>query len=237
MTQNKLTVKSTYRYETKYLLTVSNSESILINAIKRHPACFREIHSQRRVNSVYFDTVDFTTASDNIAGIAERLKVRVRWYGKIYGNNIHPFLELKSKKGLAGRKDLLQLDSICFESGMVKETMVKQVTNSSMSEGISRLMLSLQPSIMTSYVRRYFLSRCTKYRLTLDIDIEFYSLCNPYLPATSYYELNSTSIMEIKYSVENAVNAHYITSLFPFRISKSSKYVIGINQLATFAIS
>ena len=37
--------------------------------------------------------------------------------------------------------------------------------------------------------------------------------------------------MELKYNKKHDVNAHKISSHFPYRVTKSSKYVNGINSM------
>ena len=41
---------------------------------------------------------------DNIQGIAERKKTRIRWYNSLFGKIEKPTLEFKVKKGLLGKK-------------------------------------------------------------------------------------------------------------------------------------
>ena len=67
------------RYETKFSVLDLNHNEIE-NIIKSHPAIFNEIYFTRNVNNIYFDTVDFSSFIDNIEGVRDRKKVRIRWY-------------------------------------------------------------------------------------------------------------------------------------------------------------
>jgi len=69
------------RYERKYKLDLA-TPAFVKQVIKMHPASFRKIHPDRQVNNIYFDTIDLTTYKDNVIGIADRKKFRVRWYGE-----------------------------------------------------------------------------------------------------------------------------------------------------------
>ena len=92
-----------YRYERKFLirgLEKNQVESI----IKSHPGHFSEIFESRIINNIYFDTVNMSNFSENIIGISNRSKIRIRWYGSTFGNVENPLLEIKFKKGLLGRK-------------------------------------------------------------------------------------------------------------------------------------
>ena len=69
------------RYERKY--RIENVDISLINQIvKMHPAGFRKAYPDRSVNNIYLDTPDFETYRANVAGVSERKKYRVRWYGE-----------------------------------------------------------------------------------------------------------------------------------------------------------
>ena len=54
---------------------------------------FREIHNERIVNSIYFDTDELKNVWDNINGFSDRSKLRLRWYNKL--DNSEVFLEEK----------------------------------------------------------------------------------------------------------------------------------------------
>ena len=62
-------------------------------------------YKDRLINSIYFDDENFATAQDNLSGISDRRKYRIRWYG----NNFKDFsYEVKIKKNNLGRKIALK---------------------------------------------------------------------------------------------------------------------------------
>ena len=71
--------------------------------IKRH-------YDNRNVNSIYYDTLNYQNARDNINGISNRSKTRVRWYNN---NFTEKKLEIKIKKNNLGKK--LYLNSKFFD--------------------------------------------------------------------------------------------------------------------------
>ena len=92
------------RFETKF--SISNLAYDKIEyIIKTHPAIFNEIYYKRYVNNIYFDNLDLTSFKDNIEGVNERKKVRIRWYGDLFGLCKNPVLEIKYKKGFLGWKE------------------------------------------------------------------------------------------------------------------------------------
>lgn len=57
----------------------------------------------------------------------------------------------------------------------------------------------------------------------------FYSFLGKKLNAVSANQ----NILEIKFNKNNLIKSRNITSYFPFRLSKSSKYLTGINLLSS----
>ena len=81
------------RYELKYAFNSNQSYKIekwlfSINNLQT-------IYKPRRVNSIYFDDEQFSSAQDKIDGISDRKKYRLRWYNQNIKNN---FYEIKIKK-------------------------------------------------------------------------------------------------------------------------------------------
>ena len=97
------------RYETKFNVTELNYEEIK-HVVMTHPALFQEIYKKRNVNNIYFDTLDLDSHVDNVEGERDRKKVRIRWYGDLFGVCRYPRLELKNKQGLLGWKVRYDLD-------------------------------------------------------------------------------------------------------------------------------
>ena len=92
------------RYEIKFVL----------NELEYHEAkCFLKIikafnsFPERNVNSVYFDTLEFKSVKDNISGISERKKVRLRWYEKA---EFSPVIEIKNRFSRLGSRIILKLN-------------------------------------------------------------------------------------------------------------------------------
>ena len=94
---------SDYRYEKKFLINELSKYEVE-SIVKLHPAMFSEIFHERSVNNIYFDTHQLKNYFENIEGETNRAKVRVRWYGSLFGVIKNPILEVKVKKGLLGRK-------------------------------------------------------------------------------------------------------------------------------------
>jgi SPX domain protein involved in polyphosphate accumulation len=70
---------SKYRYEIKFIL----NEIDLVEV--EHFIKKSDLYSpfpKREINSLYFDTPDFRCVKENLAGISNREKIRLRWYNE-----------------------------------------------------------------------------------------------------------------------------------------------------------
>jgi hypothetical protein len=91
---------------------------------------------------------------------------------------------------------------------------------------------TLQPAILSRYTRRYFESYDHKYRITVDWDMESRRI-NPRNNTFRDKQIDRIrTIVELKYSQHDDVGAIEITRALPFMISRSSKYVNGIEAIA-----
>ncbi|MCP4566317.1 MAG: VTC domain-containing protein [FCB group bacterium] len=221
------------RIERKYFVTSLDTRE-LESIIKFHPALFQEIYYQRRVNNIYFDNCSFLNFRDNIDGSQYRLKVRIRWYGDLHGEIVKPVLEFKIKNGLVGWKSSRTLKSFDIGPGKLHERIKNVFSMSNLSEKIRELLALQMPVLLNSYKRKYYLSADGKFRLTLDTLMEYYRIIPSQSNFLGKYIDQDSRIVELKYAPNLDNEATNISSYFPFRVTKSSKYVSGIefvNQL------
>lgn len=220
-----------HRYETKFSVIDLNRNEIE-NIIKSHPAIFHEIYCTRNINNIYFDTVDFSSYIDNIEGVRDRKKVRIRWYGDLLGECNNPVLEVKYKQGLLGWKERHNLQNFTldlenyFDYKGVFENLVKNK-----SFDLHKLDLKfLIPTLLNRYERTYYLSSDKKFRLTLDNKMSFYAV-NPIRDYFKIFSDEEKTVVELKYNQQYADEARGISEHFPFRVTKNSKYVIGVERI------
>ena len=98
------------RYERKYKID-HLSKYAVEQAVKLHPAGFRKIFPNRQVNNIYFDTADYQTGLQNIEGVNQRKKYRLRWYGQDLQQIDKPRFETKIKHNELGTKQIIQFES------------------------------------------------------------------------------------------------------------------------------
>ena len=220
---------SDYRYERKFLITELSKYEVE-SIVKLHPAIFSEIFHQRYVNNIYFDSFSFINFSDNVEGATDRMKIRVRWYDNLYGYIEKPTLEIKIKKGSLGKK----ISILIKPFKLTTDTIISDIQNSIKSSVKGSLMIdfnSLKLSLLNRYSRSYYQSCDGHYRITIDADQEFYKI-NPQNNAFLNRIINKNEvILELKYEQDYDSEANYITTKFPFRVTKSSKYVTGVHKV------
>lgn len=212
------------RYERKiplYNYKISEIESI----IKLHPACFKEAFCERRVNSVYFDDLNKSSLLGNLYGESSRVKMRVRWYGDIFGK-ILPVLELKIKQGSAGTKRFFPLNEMNIGDYLSLDEIEGTIRKSDLSEEVLEQITMRKPVLFITYKRKYYISFDKKFRLTTDTGIQYSDL--EYSTNISRLHKDEHDVIEIKYSVSDEYYAKNVITEFPFRLDKNSKYVNGI---------
>ncbi len=205
------------RYERKFRIENLGFESVR-QVLEIHPAGFNTHFPDRQVNSIYFDDCNFELAQSTLAGVSDRCKYRIRWYGKNIAVIEEPVLEKKIKQNQLGYKDSIQLAPLDF-----KENFRKYCDQNIFKD------LALFPSVAISYKRTYLLSFDQKVRVTIDRSIEYRAIEN-YKVSTAKIE-ETALVVEFKYEEEHQDEANDMMASLPFRLGKNSKYVNALFML------
>jgi len=218
------------RYERKCRIEGVDKQELLYY-IKHHSAFFRPIFEPRQINNVYFDTQQLAYYKANQIGIAERKKIRIRWYGTELGAAQKPQLEIKLKSGLVGDKLVFPLPAFELPRQLTPDFFLQLATKGQIPNTILYELQLLRPTLVNTYQRTYFQSVNKKFRLTLDEDMTFYRPNNWQKRPLQSRNL-ATFILELKYLLAADKEAAAIFQHFPYRLSKNSKYVNGMDWLA-----
>ena len=197
------------RYERKYRIEASSYDRVL-HEVMSNPGGFKQAYPDRIVNSIYYDDINFTSYNDNLLGIGDRVKYRVRWYGESLQEIKNPVLEKKIKKSLLGTKEHTALDDFLLTKGAPE---LSQLTYTN----------HLYPYIIVRYRRTYLESADATIRATIDKDLKYYNLLNGKLSQVS--NKDEGLILEIKYDEGKEEIANLCTQMIPYRLTKNSKYV------------
>ena len=100
-------MKTETRKEFKRIVDFSET----MNFLKKNERKIVEIYEPRIVTSLYFDTINFDNYYDNIDGVSDRVKHRIRWYNDFFLNSKDAVFEIKRRKGLLVNKETLLLDN------------------------------------------------------------------------------------------------------------------------------
>lgn len=209
------------RYERKFRIEHMNA-SALEQLLRMHPAAFYSLHPDRQINNIYLDTPQLTTWNDNIYGVNQRKKYRIRWYGQDLETVRSAKLELKIKHNELGRKESFDVPDFELDQALQICADLPQLDPS---------FPHLQPSLINTYQRSYWQSFDGRFRVTIDRDMCFYPYSGTLLSG-SVDLLNPMRdpalILEIKYETADDPLVEQITQHLPFRQSRHSKYVTGV---------
>jgi len=216
-----------FRYERKFPVKRGQLSELAMNSvIKTNSAFFTEIYHKRQINSIYLDTSSFDLYRENVVGQSRRFKFRIRWYGDNIDFALKPRLEIKVKNGLTGDKWVYPLPD--FDAKKLNcDKIIELARTQEIPELLTEQLHFLSPVLLNTYERRYYLSVDRKFRLTWDQGMSYYR----YAPMQGKFGVvkdeRTDFVVELKYKPEHDVAASKITTQFPFRLDKFSKYVTG----------
>ena len=224
---------NTFRYERKFIINANLIENIedLESYLSSR---LHEVFHQRRINSIYYDTPSYKFANDTAEGISNRQKVRIRFYGDL-DKFVFPHLEIKSKIGLVGTKEILKLnkEELYENNFLIKNSHKLNIKN----REAFYLLSAIEPKVTVTYKRKYFISSCKKFRFTLDSEIGFKlfdkNLPNQSLKNDLFYPYNK-KILELKYNVNEEVSVNQIIKNLPFRLTSFSKYLTALKYTGLY---
>ena len=226
----KRLIRPNYRFERKFVYNNISAEEV-IQRVLLNSFAFKEIYDLRQINNIYFDDSNFNFYKQNVAGVAERKKVRLRWYGPETTNVRNPKIEIKKKFGEVGDKITFSTGNDHFDLTSIHSDKILELLVLKFNEdvGLHEMLGRLHPTLINTYQRRYFLSSCNRYRMTVDFGQEFFN------PNYDIYQRSKVVIpdviLELKYNLKDDMDARNITQQIDTRLSKNSKYVRGIDLL------
>ncbi len=221
---------SDIRYENKFVTKELTRPQIEL-LIRLHPLAFSEIYHERYINNIYFDTHDSECYRDSIEGHPYRQKIRVRWYGQLWGDISKPVLELKIKKNSLTVKKQYDLKPFSFlKDDKMADILKETILESEIGLTTKNLMELLMPVLVNRYKRKYYQSFDRQFRLTVDSELitaRIFKLSQQMFHWAKCYD----TVIELKYARHHDISAANVMNFFPFRVTKNSKYTIGFQEL------
>ena len=206
------------RIERKFIIGLTNND-FFEKILKLN--CFHNPYKNRTVNSIYFDTNDYSFLRANIDGISFRKKIRIRWYNNDF-NNL--FFEEKVKRNFLVSKKIKKINFL-FNIKSFQDSLDKYLNSEINNNSIDS---NYKIVLKTNYKRSYWLSNDKKIRATIDTKLK----------TSPGYDLGkniylSDSILEFKYlpRYENYFRNFFKEIESGLRAVKYSKYVRSFFEL------
>lgn len=205
------------RYERKYRIEEASAQEVR-EVLRVIPGSFHESFPDRWVNSIYFDGPGFEALQENLSGVSNREKYRIRWYGEVRQRIEKPVLEKKIKSNQLGTKEHTKLQPIDLLKSIDLSTALRQQTE---------VGPALQPVVIVRYLRQYLVSMDQQVRATIDRHLQYYPFSGPN-PVWHSPIRDEAVILEIKYGQDQEDKIDQILQAIPFRLTKNSKFVSGL---------
>lgn len=219
------------RFERKYPLTAG--ELLDFRWWHRaHGRAFRQTYAPRTINNIYFDSPAWDRYAGNTSGVSSRTKCRLRWYGEAESAEDFTF-EAKHRRNATGHKETqtipagdLGLPSLRL--GRLYERLRPLL------RGDLRILLDQghRPVLYNRYHREYYATG-DGVRMTVDTRIVYSAIPGGSLRELRLVPSAAPTVVEIKHDSERREEAEAALRRLPFRATRSSKYVIGIDHLWT----
>ena len=220
-----------YRYERKFLVE-ELLPSQVVALVRLHPMLFYAPYPPRQINSLYLDTADMQNYYDNVAGAEMRRKVRLRWYGPATGEIRKPMFEIKVKQGLVGKKISYRMVDFTLDERFCDRFFQEVADRSDLPQVVRDDLHTLSPVLLNCYQRGYYATRDNDFRVTVDYQQIFWkinmALGNPLIHRQKNFR---DVIVELKYEIDKEPKADRAAGYFPFRVTRNSKYVEGIDRV------
>ena len=219
-----------YRYEKKFVVEgMSAMQAIAV--LRLHPALFRELYPPRYVNNIYLDTPLLSDYYSNVNGYHQRRKVRVRWYHDLFRPVDDALLEFKNKQGEVGSKEQFPFPAFNMDETLTERDFRAAVAASALPQAVKVRLHGLEFAMLNRYKRWYFATPGETFRVTIDDELSFYHLGKLSNHFRQYHQERRSLIVELKYSVADDAAAQRVCAALPFRITRSSKYISGVDSV------
>lgn len=169
------------RFEFKYFLPqfqVPQLVSALLPYMIWDPFYGSSRRGAYRVNSLYFDTPGYDCFWDKEGGVADRKKLRLRYYGGLSGKDSPMFVEIKRKKDALVLKDRIDIAASDARGGAL-QAKLRELRRANPTAGFTEDLAwfmrrnSLRPKLFISYDRTALEAKRNKeFRVTIDQNIE-----------------------------------------------------------------
>ena len=142
-------------------------------------------------------------------------------------------MEFKVKQGLLGKKEQFELQPYFLDKFMLNEKFHDLFHSTKLPPLVDKKLIGLKAILRNKYFRQYYCSINRNFRITIDSKMEYFGSDHRSNNNLSHYADWENVVLELKYFSSTQLDsfAESISNHFPFRVSKHSKYVRGIEYL------
>src|SRR5262245_54432894 len=159
------------RYELKLVSDEAAYPEVRM-ALRLDRSGIRTLFPERIVQTLYLDTPYGKLLEENLGGLSERQKLRLRWYGP-GAERVQAVLERKCRENSLGWKETVRVAEPIALAGRERRGFMNELA--SHLEGSWRARLAgFEPVQWVRYWREYFTSADRRVRLTLDRELAFF---------------------------------------------------------------
>ena len=213
------------RYEIKYIF--NNDQLSIFMKWMFSQSNFNKKHPNRLVNSIYFDDAFNTSANDNLAGISQREKYRLRWYN-VEVNKLSNF-EIKRKVNKLNSKIYLKLENKYKNLSDLTNSEIAYIFQKTIFEYDPQYNFDFFPKLQVQYFRSYYyLNNDKDNRLTYDTNVLFSRASDIKISPIRYK--CKYDIIEHKFTNENQKN-NLRLSINNIQNQSFSKYIYGMDAI------
>jgi hypothetical protein len=218
------------RFEVKFV-----APGIELHGLERwartHWAGFFAPYPSRTVHNVYFDSYEYRAYAAALLEATEREKLRFRWYGDPYRAS-DGSVEVKSRRARLGWKLTYPVGAISL-AGVPWSEIRRTIRARLPSSARLRFEAAPFPVLINRYRRRYLVSADQRIRVTIDTDQR---ILDQRLGGTPNLEREApapeTVVLEFKFDAEQRHLASLVIQGLPLRVSRNSKYAIGVRSIS-----
>ena len=211
------------RYEIKMVFDALRLDEVR-SWVYSHSDSFIVPYPPRQVNNVYFDTIERDLLTEHLNGVANRAKIRFRWYGENWlteGGQI----EIKVKNSQLGYKKI-HLVSDVIDISQHTWTEIIDLLQKDVPDDLALLLSNLTPVIINQYKREYYISMDGLIRVTLDYNMRAFGQTFGFSPNINFEQtLRNNIIIEMKSTKNNHKRIADSLAEFPLYCTQNSKYL------------
>jgi hypothetical protein len=214
------------RYEVK-AIGDERSHAVVMAALRMHEAALRNAYPARIVQSIYFDDHEGTALDDNLAGVSDRSKIRLRWYGEA-SICVAATLERKLRSNHVGTKETLRLAEPIDIDGTSRVALVGALRRQTPAAWRELLDAAPEPAQWIRYSREYLTTADGTVRVTVDSDLRAWDLRDRWrIRPVWRTPLPRVTIVEFKALVEHRRGIERLLQGLPVVVDKCSKFELA----------